>query len=436
MDDFSATLRLIENGVPQIMTEPGLSMAVVRQGETVWAKGYGYADQERQLPAAPNTRYRVASLTKLFTATAIMQLYEQGRLRLDDPVHDYLDWFTLQHPDSPLIALRHLLTHTGGIPRDAAIPMWTEDRFQTWDELVTTTQQRETIYPPGYKWKYSNLGFALLGGVVEAVSGQAHADYVQQHILDPLAMADSTLSPEPDAERLAVGYMRPDTNDRREPARFTHGGGFAPAYSLMTTVEDLGRFAVAHLTADADTPILKASSLREMHRTQWLEPDWQSGWGLGFAQVRLDGQTYSRHGGLVKGYTSDIRLCRDLGFAVITLTNAVEGSPARYGEMAAKVLAPFAKAEARPAQPELEVYTGTYTEDWSDLEIIVREGQLQVVFLQDFTEAPTRLKHVEGHTFFIEEGSTAGERCQFDMNDDGSVARAWMGNEYFLPKAD
>src|SRR5499433_2146420 len=134
---------------------PGASLGVVHDQELVWAAGFGWADVERRIPATPDTRYRIASITKTFTATAILQLRDAGRLQLDDPLTKHLPWFALpsKHADAPPITIRHLLTHTAGLPREAAFPYWTDFVFPTREQIMETLPQQETIFPPEIEWK-------------------------------------------------------------------------------------------------------------------------------------------------------------------------------------------------------------------------------------------------------------------------------------------
>ena len=134
---------------------PGLSVGVVYDQELIWSKGFGYADVEKKTPATAETIYRIASITKLFTCTAIMQLRDQGKLLLDDPIQNYLPWFKIKnrYPDAPAITIRHLMTHTSGLPREAAFPYWTDHKFPTVEEIIEALPDQETTYPSETKWK-------------------------------------------------------------------------------------------------------------------------------------------------------------------------------------------------------------------------------------------------------------------------------------------
>ncbi len=142
----------------------------------------------------PQTKFRMASHSKLFTATAVMQLREQGKLRLDDPVSKYLPWFQVKTADSddPPITIEELLTHSSGLPREAG-SHWTTFEFPTTEQLRGLMAERQAPFSPEVRWKYSNLAFSIAGMVIEAVSGQKWADYVQQNIYKPLGMTSSSV---------------------------------------------------------------------------------------------------------------------------------------------------------------------------------------------------------------------------------------------------
>ena len=192
---------------------PGVVVGVVADQQLVWAKGFGFADVNAKKPMTPATKFRMASHSKLFTATSIMQLREQGKLRLDDPVSKYLTWFQLKpagDDDGP-ITIEQLLTHASGLPREAGAH-WTTLEFPTEDEVRKIMTDRQAAFAPQTRWKYSNLAYTIAGMVVEAVSGEQYADYVQRHIFQPLEMTSSSVDKKVDG--MAIGYGRRMPEDR------------------------------------------------------------------------------------------------------------------------------------------------------------------------------------------------------------------------------
>src|SRR6185369_10606072 len=275
------------------------------------------------------------SITKLFTSTALLQLRDAGRLQLDDPIVKHLPWFSIGLPDGDAapITIRHLITHTAGLPREAAFPYWTDGDFPTIDKVRERLPQQRAALPVEREWKYSNLGLALAGEVVAAAAGRPYAEYVTHHVLEPLGMKRTFVStPPPDHPDLAAGYERRLPAGRRAAAPHTDGRGITAAAGMTTCVTDLARFAMFQFrdgTADG-VRILKPSTLREMQRPHWVEPDWAAGWGLGFRILRRNGKTYIGHGGALRGYRTQLQLCPAERLGVIVLTNADDGDPVKY----------------------------------------------------------------------------------------------------------
>jgi CubicO group peptidase (beta-lactamase class C family) len=286
---------------------PGLTVGVVYDQELVYAKGFGYADVEAATPATPSTIYRIASHSKLFTAIAILQLRDAGQLSLDEPIATYLPWFQIQnsYEHAPPVTLRQILTHTSGLPREAGSGYWIDFDFPTLDEVRGRLQEQAMVFPPETRWKYSNLALTLAGEVVAEVSGQSFAEHVQEHIFDKLGMTGSSVVfPDEHEGRLAVGYGRRLPDGSRERFPFVDAVSMAAATGVSSSVEDMARFISwqFRLRDGGGTEVLRASTLREMQRVQWLEPDWDRAWGLGFEIFHTEGRDLIGHGGGYPGY--------------------------------------------------------------------------------------------------------------------------------------
>ncbi len=431
---------------------PGLSIGVVYDQELVWAEGFGYANIERKTPATPKTIYRIASITKLFTNTAILQLRDAGRLQLDDPVSKHLPWFSIQnrHRDAPPITIRHLLTHTSGLPREARFPYWTDNNFPTRAQIQDALPQQETVLPPETQWKYSNLGLSLAGEILAAVSGQDYEDYIEQNILEPLDMSSTFVRPpDPDHPQLATGYGRRMPDGGRSLSPFTDCRGITPAANMASTVEDLARFAMLQFRDGpvGGAQILRGSTLREMRRVHWLEPDWQAGWGLGFRIIRLGDKTYIGHGGSVHGYRTRLRIDPADKIAIIILTNADDGDTLMMMDKAFQWLAPPISKAATPEPKTLEPdptwqqYTGKYRNAWGDSQVLVLNGELVMIgpTLPDPTLTVDRLVPLAEHTFRIETKNgfgSNGELVIFEMDDAGNVNQVKIGQNYTYPQTE
>ncbi len=426
---------------------PGMSVGLVHDGQLVWAKGYGYSDTEKKTPASPATIYRMASVTKTFTATAIMQLRDAGKLGLDDPVSKYLPWFKVssRFSDAPAITLRHLLTHTSGLPREAAFPYWTDNAFPTLEEIKATLPGQEAIFPTETRWKYSNLGFALAGEVIAAVSGEPYEHYIRTHILEPLGMASSSMAlPEAQLSRLATGYGQRQPNGSRVTRPFTDCRGITPAANLSSTVEDLAKYLAFQMSDGTvgGKVILKASTLKEMHRVQWIQQDWQSGWGLGFSVTHLGGKAYVGHIGILSGYRTAISFLPDEKAGVIVLSNADDGQPSFYLRQVFALLGGTLKAAPVQAPvPQVDQawvrFTGRYCNFWGESDVRILDGNLVLV-------DPEADEPLNGMIRLIPDGKdrfrvpvpdrlsydSIGEAVTFENGPDGEVVRMKYGANY------
>lgn len=424
---------------------PGASVGVVVDQELVWSKGYGWADVAARVPATPDTVYGICSISKLFTSIAVMMERDAGRLRLDDPVAAHLRHFTLDAtmPGAPPVTIRDLLTHSGGVPREANRPYWAapDFPFPTTDEIVEGLARQRMLYAPERYFQYSNLGMALLGQVVEKTSGQPYERYVEERILAPLALERTTTRlPEGNrAGELATGYgTRSRAGERAAMPRYD-AKGIAPAAGFASTARDLSAFASwqFRVLGTGRDEVLKASTLREMQRPQWVDPDWKTTWGLGFSVWRDGDTTVVSHGGSCPGYRTTLRLDPRAKLAVVVMINAMGESPEAIATQAFKIVAPALKEKggAQPAAPgaDLERFAGLYASVWGELAVVPWRGGLAALSLpsENAMDALTRLKHVEGPTFrrIREDGDDLGEEVTFEADARGAVTGlVWHGN--------
>lgn len=429
--------------------QPGISMAIVYDQELVWSKGFGFADVNKKRPATEDTLYRIASITKLFTNTAVLHLRDDGKLQLDDPITKHLPWFNIQNkfPDAPPITIRHLLTHTSGLPREAAFPYWTDNEFPTFEQIKEALVGQETPFPTETTFKYSNLALSLAGEIVTIVSGIDYTDYVQQFILDPLGMKDTLVnSPDPRNSRLATGYGRRMPDGSRAISPFTDGKGITPAGNMTTSVKDLAKFAMLQFRDGlaGGEQILRGSTLREMHHVQWLSPDWVTGIGLGFFSQRLKGTTITGHGGAVLGYRTLLRMSLTEKIATIVFMNADDGKPLLFADKVFEWVVPAILKAAKPEpkakepDPAWQVYVGKYRDDWGDSQTLVLNGEL-ILFDPAEPEIVVKFESVAEHTFKIVSDfgfASIGELAVFEMDEDGNVKRLKVGENYSYPVAE
>jgi CubicO group peptidase (beta-lactamase class C family) len=426
---------------------PGAAAGIVVDQELVWSRGYGWADVERKAAASPDTLYGICSISKLFTAVAVMMERDAGRLRLDDPVGDHLAYFRLDEgvPDSPPATIRDLLTHSGGIPRESPHPYWTgpEFAFPSREEIVAGLERQRMLYPAERYFQYSNLGMALLGQVVETTSGLPYESYVQERILEPLGLTSTTpFLPEAErGKRLATGYGVLTRDGARDVMPLYRTRGVAPAAGFASSVRDLAAFASwqFRLLGRGGTELLSAATLREMQRPQWVDPDWKTTRGLGFGIIRDGGTTLVGHTGSCPGYRTALRLNPRRKVAAIVLVNAMGVSPEALAERALQLLAPALEGKAvtatapAAASADLERFAGLYASAWGETVIVPWGDGLAVLDVP--TDDPkgdlTRLRHVGVTTFrrIRDDGDDLGEEVVFETDAAGSVTRyLWHQN--------
>ena len=419
---------------------PGVVVGVVADQELVWATGFGHADVQAKKPMTPATKFRMASHSKLFTATAIMQLREQGKLRLDDPVSKYLPWFKFKPAgaDDGPITIEQLLSHSSGLPREAG-PHWTTLEFPTADEVRRLMAERQAAFAPAVRWKYSNLAYTVAGMVVEAVSGERWADYVQRHIFQPLGMEASSV--DRNVEGLAVGYNRRMPDGSREVLPFTDARGMAAATGITSTVEDMAKFVSAQFRKGptGGRQILSTGSLREMHRVRSLENDWTTGNGIGFAVNRVRDKTYVGHGGGYPGYTTQTIIQLDSRVGVIVLTNTNDSDPGgiarqlmnTVGEAVAKATAQ--KPPVVAWDPSWARFAGLYRGRGGDTQVVLLNQRLVVISPNGpNVDNPIGLEPIgDGRFRYVAPngGGPVGEVVRF-VEEGGRVVRMITGDSY------
>jgi CubicO group peptidase (beta-lactamase class C family) len=415
---------------------PSIAAGVVVGDKLVWSKGYGTIDAEHKVPATPDTIYSICSISKLFTSISLMQLYEAGKVNLDAPITTYLPWATIQPaPESGPISLRGLLTHSAGIPRESDSAYWSgpDFPFPTEDEIKAKIASQKALYPAEQYFQYSNLGLTLVGETVEAVSGEKYTEYAQKHLLTPLNLTDTRtyLPVEYLGTRLAVGYGALKRDGTRDVVKPFNTRGITPAAGYTSTVNDLAKFVEWQfkLLRDGGTNVLKASTLREMQRVQFMDPGWQTSYGLGFAVSHLNDHIYVGHGGDCPGYQTAVSMRNDDQTAVIVLDTGAEVA----GPFAKSVFAILDKrkgyafkAPAPAKDVNLEDYAGVYTrQPWgAELVVLPWAGGLTILGFPsaDPAEELTFLKPKGGDIFKrVRKDGSEAEEINFVRDASGKV---------------
>jgi len=357
--------------------QPGASAIVVRKNQVLLRKGYGMADLELKIPIEPDMVFRLGSVTKQFTATAILMLEERGKLSVTDPITRFLpDYPTHGHE----ITIEHLLTHTSGIRSYTSMPewqaLWRKD-FKL-DELIDFFKNQPMDFAPGERWLYDNSGYILLGAIVEKASGQSYEQFLRTNIFDPLGMKHSYYDhTEQIIPRRVKGYQR--TAQGFENAPYLSMTQPYAAGSLASSVDDLAVWNAAVWS----NKLLKKETMAKAHHVYRLKDGRPTGYGYGWMMASYEGHRTVEHGGGIHGFATYILSMPDDDIFVAILTNGSAGPDASPGMFAIKMAAiavgkPVADPKAVALKPEqLQRCAGIYAlEDKSEMTISLDANQL------------------------------------------------------------
>jgi len=313
---------------------PSCSVALIARDKVIWTNAYGYSNLWARTPAAPNTVYLIGSTFKAMSTVALLQLMEQGKFKLDDPVNKYLGDLKIQgeDPEHP-ITFRHLLTHTSGLPGDfGAFPVWGDTVPPPLEDYLR--KSLTVTRAPMVKVEYSNMAYTLIAYLVQKLSGVPYKQYIQEHIFTPLEMESTAFEPRPDMEeRLSIPYVI-DEKTHEQVGAVRVKASVWPAGIVYGTVLNQANWLIANLNGGVfkDKRLISQATLDQMFTRQYdqfkggIEGIWgneTAGFGLTWWVEVRDGDHYIAHSGSLAGYTAFLLGNRDrkLGFAIMTNGN-------------------------------------------------------------------------------------------------------------------
>jgi CubicO group peptidase (beta-lactamase class C family)/D-alanyl-D-alanine dipeptidase len=365
--DYSGVAAALQQVIASEMDSkgiPAMSIALVDDQEIVWAQGFGVARAD-STPATAETVYRAGSVSKILTDLAVMRLVEAGKVALDTPITRYLPEFTPPNPSGTPLTLRLLMSHYAGLVREPAVGNYFDTSGASLAATVASLNGTPLIYAPGTRYKYSNAGLAVVGAVIERVTGEPFAGHVQRAVLDPLGAAHSAFTRTPDvAARLADAQMW--TLDGRRSRAPAFEFGMSSSIGLYATVTDLARlwtalFAAA--TRDSGAPgggggvavsgLLRPESIGLMWTPQFAAPTARAGMGLGFFLSQLDGRRRVSHDGAVYGFGTQLAALPDdrLGVVVTSTLDGSSGAGDRVATYALRLMLAAREGRALPGYP-------------------------------------------------------------------------------------
>jgi CubicO group peptidase (beta-lactamase class C family) len=409
---------------------PSLSTCVFRAGEVVWSQAIGLADVEERREATPDTQYSVASITKTFTATSVMQLRNEGKLDLDDPLKRHLPGVS-----HGTVTLGRMLAHASGLQREPPGEVWETLVFPEEDELLATLPDAEQVLAGGQAWHYSNLAYALLGHVVSRISGMPFREYVQARLLEPLGLRRTTWG-------LTAPHARPYFVEpysdavSREPE--LELGGKGGESGLASTVEDLARWG-SFLCAP-DESIVPANFVAEMHDVQIMaEPDWTLGWGLGIELWRRGERIFGGHTGGFPGFISVLMYSRREQIGAVLLTNSSWWPKATeralsLAEAAVEELTPPPEPWVPESSPPDEIVPllGRWWSEGSETIFSWRGGRLEARLAAAPPEREPSVFEPEGENRFrVVSGRERGEVLRVVRDEGGEVVKLYWATYPF-----
>ena len=417
---------------------PGAAVGVVHDGELAWAGGAGFADRASRRPSDPKSLYRIASITKTFTATAVMQLRDAGKLTLDDPAIAYLSELeAVQSPLAPIesLTIRRLLSHESGLQSEPPGTNWSDVLYEV-DPGRTLARAAEiaTRVPVHTQWKYSNLAYQLLGEIVSRVSGTSYPRYIRAKLLQPLGMTSTSLDPLPPRlrTRRATGYEPRFLSDELELAP-EDTNVFGAEGGLWSCVEDLARWLSCQM---ADEPgIVSRETLAEMHKPRYLVDEaWTQAWCIGWYARRREDVVWVMHSGGYYGFITNACFEPNEKVGAIALVNGIGNAT----ELALQ-LGTIAREAVRDAAPAIEVpeplpvewqpFVGLYTTRHFGTVMRVEwlDGKLTVLDPDTPAWKPTLAPTDDPDVFEIEPGfRESGELARFERAEDGRVLSLFL----------
>jgi CubicO group peptidase (beta-lactamase class C family) len=306
---------------------PGMAVGVVANGEVVYARGFGVASLDDRRPVTPETLFHMASITKPFVGTAVIQLVEEGLVALDDPVVRHLPYFRLADERAEAITVRQLLSHTSGMP-DTDDYGWDRPEHDdgALERYVRSLTGESLVAAPGERFAYSNIAYEVLGDVIAKASGLSFEERLTERILRSLGMTRSTLrAPDADSSILSKGHVVDVDGEARVSAVFPYNRAHAPSSTLCSNVPEMCRWALANLNGGAldGARILSRESLEAMWQpvARW-DPERHEWMGLSWSSEAYRGRRVISHGGSDTGFRSQLFLVPEAGVGSVAMSNA------------------------------------------------------------------------------------------------------------------
>ncbi len=439
---------------------PGLSIGIVRGDSLAGFYSYGTQALGRNDSPTRQTISRVASITKTFTGTAILQLRDLGQLELDDPLLVHLPDFTVANALRGTlegVTIRRMMTHYSGLQTEHPLTDWDAPSFPSSTELLDRLAEIDVVIPQDSQWKYSNLAVGLLGHIVEQISGIPYEQYIYEEITVPLGLTNTRFELSSDQTELkATGYSHPlPGSDQLREAPYASLNGISAAGQLHSNVEDLAKWMMFQFSSgrgDHPSKVLSSSTLAEMHRAVYMSDDWSNGQALSWRMNRRGDLVLHNHGGGIQGFASNMVFSVKAQTGVVVLAN-IWPAPTPYvlaediAELVIHELGPVLEPTTTDLQPVSEQdaapYLGRY---WAEPGVFVdvvygdtgfglgtpRDGDYTLHGPAGLAVDPSTSKP---NSYRAVGGRGAGELVEFSMSEQGNAESFRLGG-FLYKKVD
>jgi CubicO group peptidase (beta-lactamase class C family) len=422
----------------RLSEQPGCSVAVERAGRLVFERAFGVANLSTKENLTPRHLFRVASHSKAFTAAAIMVLFERGKLRLDDPVGLHVDNL---RPDLGSATIAQLMTHSAGLTANADTQNFWNDMSPWPDEAELRRQLGlPSILEPGEQHKYSNVGYGLLGLLIESVTSQDYGSWMADNVIPRAGLTETFPDYQASTCKLfANGHSAKQPIGRLVIPGTNQTGALAPATGFVSTARDLVRF-FGQLAPGATQSFLSVRSRREMIRRHWRETPSSSEnyYGFGISSGSMEDNDYFGHRGSFQGYQSRTCVIPDLDLAVAVITNSIDGAAGDWLSSIVHILKHFAQAGV--TAEALHCWQGRWWNVWATVDLVPL-GNVVVYTSSDsstpfsepeeieiITATTGRFKRSEAHALF-------GESVERKLDEHGNCVAILVGGDEFLGEA-
>jgi len=413
---------------------PAMSWGLIYKN-FVYTNGFHLNNKNESIQLNNKSCYRIGSISKIFTAIAILQLVEQGKLKLDDYLIQYLPWFKSINDDRVnKITVRSLLIHSSGLSKDGNFGHWNTNVFPSFLQLKKYLQYTKLCFTPNEKHKYSNIGYAYLGELIRVLSKSSYEEYIQEKIIKRMNLSHtSPIITEEIKSDLVFGFGRKLPNKKRIKFPIIETKAFTPCVGFFSNVEDLIKL-ISFLFSD-DDKVLKKESKQEFFRIQWRGMQEKFNQALTLQNWKIENNEIYSHIGIFKGYKSAIALNQENKIGIVIIINVIDVSVIELIKTAFHTILSSIdyKNIKKKDNIKLSNYEGIFSNDWGEVEVVEFDNHL-IIYNADAKKPLLncdKLDYLGNNNFLITEGNNLGkfgEIVRFDVNKSKKTKCIYIGS--------